>query len=144
MSRVYCDPTAPNQLIRKWSGRCETVWRSSDISYAIIIPPISWWFPGQHCPLPAPDLDEVTTSVFLMQQCIITLRHDVCLHLTFKCHCGTVVLRRRTYFDDHSAVIQPSLVILPKSDPNRQFFRPCDLEIWWMTLKNIRELLPYP
>ena len=29
-----------------------------------------------------------------------------------------------------------SLVILLKLDSNRRFFSPCDLEIWWMTLKN--------
>ena len=28
------------------------------------------------------------------------------------------------------------LVILLKLDSNRRFFSPCDLEIWWMTLKN--------
>ena len=28
-----------------------------------------------------------------------------------------------------------------KLDSNRQFFRPCDREIWWMTLKNTRALL---
>ena len=28
------------------------------------------------------------------------------------------------------------LVILLKLDSNRQFFSPCQLEIWWMTLKN--------
>ena len=33
------------------------------------------------------------------------------------------------------------LVILLKLDSNRQFFSPCDLEIWWMTLKNNRALL---
>ena len=27
-------------------------------------------------------------------------------------------------------------VILLKLDSNRRFFSPCDLEIWWMTLKN--------
>ena len=30
------------------------------------------------------------------------------------------------------------LVILLKLDSNRQFFSPCDLEIWWMTPKNNR------
>ena len=30
------------------------------------------------------------------------------------------------------------LVILLKLDLNRQFFSPCDLEIWWMTPKNNR------
>ena len=30
------------------------------------------------------------------------------------------------------------LVILLKLDSNRRFFNPCDLEIWWMTLKNNR------
>ena len=30
------------------------------------------------------------------------------------------------------------LVILLKLDSNRRFFSPCDLEIWWMTLKNYR------
>ena len=30
------------------------------------------------------------------------------------------------------------LVTLLKLDSNRQFFSPCDLEIWWMTLKNNR------
>ena len=30
------------------------------------------------------------------------------------------------------------LVILLKLDLNHQFFSPCDLEIWWMTLKNNR------
>ena len=33
------------------------------------------------------------------------------------------------------------LVILLKLDSNRRFFSPCDLEIWWMTLKNNRESL---
>ena len=28
-------------------------------------------------------------------------------------------------------------------DSNRQFFRPCDREIWWMTSKNNRALLLY-
>ena len=35
------------------------------------------------------------------------------------------------------------LVILLKLDSNRQFFRPCDLEIWWMTSKNNRAPLLY-
>ena len=30
-----------------------------------------------------------------------------------------------------------------KLDSNRQFFRPCDREIWWLTLKNNRALLLY-
>ena len=30
-----------------------------------------------------------------------------------------------------------------KLDSNRQFFHPCDREIWWMTLKNNRALLLY-
>ena len=30
------------------------------------------------------------------------------------------------------------LVILLKLDSNHRFFSPCDLEIWWMTLKNNR------
>ena len=30
------------------------------------------------------------------------------------------------------------LVILLKFNPNHRFFSPCDLEIWWMTLKNNR------
>ena len=30
-----------------------------------------------------------------------------------------------------------------KLDSNRQFFRPCDREIWWMTSKNNRTLLLY-
>ena len=30
-----------------------------------------------------------------------------------------------------------------KLDTNRQFFRPCDHEIWWMTSKNNRALLLY-
>ena len=29
-----------------------------------------------------------------------------------------------------------------KLDSNRQFFRPCDREIWWMTLQNNRAPLP--
>ena len=33
-----------------------------------------------------------------------------------------------------------SLVILLKLDPNRWFFSPCDVEIWWMTLKIIEQL----
>ena len=37
------------------------------------------------------------------------------------------------------------LVILLKLNSNRRFFSPCDLEIWWMTLKNSRApLLCYP
>ena len=35
------------------------------------------------------------------------------------------------------------LVILLKFDPNHQFFVPCDLEIWWMTLENNRAPLLY-
>ena len=35
------------------------------------------------------------------------------------------------------------LVILLKFDPNHRFFSPCDLEIWWMTLKNNRAPLLY-
>ena len=35
------------------------------------------------------------------------------------------------------------LVILIKSDPNHQFFSPCDLEIWLMTSKNNRAPLLY-
>ena len=35
------------------------------------------------------------------------------------------------------------LVILLKLDSNRRFFSPCDLEIWWMTLKNNRAPLLY-
>ena len=30
-----------------------------------------------------------------------------------------------------------------KLDSNRQFFRPCDCEIWWMTSKNNRALFLY-
>ena len=30
------------------------------------------------------------------------------------------------------------IVILLKLDSNHRFFNPCDLEIWWMTLKNNR------
>ena len=36
-----------------------------------------------------------------------------------------------------------SLVILLKLDRNRQIFRPCDLEIWWMTSKNNKACLLY-
>ena len=36
-----------------------------------------------------------------------------------------------------------SLVILIKLDSNSQFFSPCDLEIWWMTLRNNRAPLLY-
>ena len=32
------------------------------------------------------------------------------------------------------------LVILLKLDPNRRFFSPCDLEIWWMTPKTVGHL----
>ena len=35
------------------------------------------------------------------------------------------------------------LVILLKFDPNHRFFVPCDLEIWWMALKNNRAPLLY-
>ena len=35
------------------------------------------------------------------------------------------------------------LVILLKFYPNHQFFSPCDLEIWWMTLENNRAPLLY-
>ena len=35
------------------------------------------------------------------------------------------------------------LVILLELDSNRQFFRPCDLEIWWMTRKNNKARLLY-
>ena len=35
------------------------------------------------------------------------------------------------------------LVILLKWDSNRQNFSPCDIEIWWMTLKNNRTSLLY-
>ena len=35
------------------------------------------------------------------------------------------------------------LVILLKLDSNRWFFSSCDLEIWWMTLKNNRASLLY-
>ena len=35
------------------------------------------------------------------------------------------------------------LVILLELDSNRRFFSPCDLEIWWMTLKNNRATLLY-
>ena len=35
------------------------------------------------------------------------------------------------------------LVILLKLDSNRQISSPCDLEIWWMTLKNNRASLQY-
>ena len=33
------------------------------------------------------------------------------------------------------------LIILLKLDSNRQFFSPCDLDIWWMTVKNNRALV---
>ena len=36
-----------------------------------------------------------------------------------------------------------SLVILLKFDRNHWFFSPCDLDIWWMTLKNNRAPLLY-
>ena len=35
------------------------------------------------------------------------------------------------------------LVILLKLDSNRQFFSPCDLEIWWITPQNNRPYLLY-
>ena len=35
------------------------------------------------------------------------------------------------------------LVIFLKFDPNHRFFRPCDFEIWWMTLENNRAPLLY-
>ena len=35
------------------------------------------------------------------------------------------------------------LVILLNLDLNNRFFKPCDLEIWWMTSKNNREPLLY-
>ena len=36
-----------------------------------------------------------------------------------------------------------SLIILLKLDPNRRFFSPCELEIWWMILNNTALLLYY-
>ena len=36
-----------------------------------------------------------------------------------------------------------SLVIVLKLDSNRQFFSPCDLDIWWMTSENNRAPLLY-
>ena len=41
------------------------------------------------------------------------------------------------------AATATGLVILLRLDSNHRFFRPCDLEIWWMTSKNIRAPLPY-
>ena len=35
-------------------------------------------------------------------------------------------------------IAMTGLVILLKLDSNRQFFSPCDLEIWWMTSKTYR------
>ena len=40
-------------------------------------------------------------------------------------------------------IAETGLVILLKFYPNRRFFSPCDLEIWWMTSKNNRAPLLY-
>ena len=49
---------------------------------------------------------------------------------------------KATYYDNKANLrdltAATSLVISLKLDPNRQFFSPCDFEIWWMTPKNNR------
>ena len=40
-------------------------------------------------------------------------------------------------------IVATGLIILLKLDSNRRFFSPCDLEIWWMTLKSNRTPLLY-
>ena len=47
-----------------------------------------------------------------------------------------VLVRKQLKSGGLIAVTSP--IILLKFDSNHQFFSPCDLEIWWMTLKNNR------
>ena len=60
-------------------------------------------------------------------------------------NCNSNVILRRFYRHRYTnkanlrdLIAATGLVILLKLDSNRQFFSPCDLEIWWMTPKNNR------
>ena len=55
----------------------------------------------------------------------------------FKC----ITLNNKANLRD--LIAATGLVILLKSDSNRRFASPCDLEIWWMTLKYNRAPLQY-
>ena len=62
--------------------------------------------------------------------------------------CASYVLCTHNFIDEwryqvnkanlRDLIAATGLVILLKLDSNRRFFSPCDLEIWWMTLKNNR------
>ena len=50
------------------------------------------------------------------------------------CHYGNSINKANL----RDLIAATGLVILLKLDSNCQFFSPCDLEIWWMTMKNYR------
>ena len=54
-----------------------------------------------------------------------------------------MVLQRINKANLRDLITVTGLVILLKVDSNRRFVSPCDLEIWWMTLKNKRAPLLY-
>ena len=56
--------------------------------------------------------------------------NDSYIHYQHKLNC----ISNKTNLRDLIAVT--GFVVLLKFDPNRRFFSPCDLEIWWMTSKN--------
>ena len=79
--------------------------------WAAIIPPISWWSPRQHWPLPAHLLHDVTTTVVMMQQCIVRVRHDnVCVRLIFKHHLQSCSHQWMSTQSDHYALLHPLLL----------------------------------
>ena len=50
----------------------------------------------------------------------------------------SIMLCKKNKANLRDLIAATGLVILLKLDLNRQFFSPCDLEIWWMTMKNNR------
>ena len=63
-------------------------------------------------------------------------------------HCRYIVMKSADHVHTNKAnlrclIAATGLVILPKLDSNRWFFRRCDLEIWWMTFNkaNLRDLI---
>ena len=55
-------------------------------------------------------------------------------------HVNSVLIKKQGKSEGFDSCDRPSNL---KLDSNRQFFHPCDREIWWMTSKNNRALLLY-
>ena len=109
--RAYIDPTAPNQLTRKCPGHSETAVPKIWYLWATIILSISWWSPGQHCPLPAHPHHDIITTVVMTQQCIFRVRHDnVCVRLIFKHHLWSCSPQWMSMQSNHYAVLHPLLL----------------------------------